>query len=54
MFDAKQKHYCQSLEAWQEKQKHLQDHIRKAEAKLTEYKNTILAFGVLASKSLSK
>lgn len=40
---------------WRENKKHLQEHIRKAETKLCEYKNTILAFWKLAScNSISK
>ena len=31
-------------EAWAKNRDHLQEHIRKAEAKLSEYKNVILAF----------
>jgi hypothetical protein len=31
-------------DAWAESKKHLQEHIRKSEAKLSEYKNVILAF----------
>lgn len=54
-FDKKQKHYCESLEAWKKDKEHLQEHIRKAETKLCEYKNTILAFGKLATcNSISK
>ncbi len=55
MFDKKQKKYCEDMEARIIHKKHLQEHIQKAEAKLCEYKNTILAFGKLAScNSLSK
>ena len=40
---------------WRENKQHLQEHIRKAETKLCEYKNTILAFWKLAScNSISK
>ena len=49
MFDKKQKKYCEDMEARITHKKHLQEHIQKAESKLTEYKNTILAFGKLAS-----
>ena len=31
-------------EAWSKSKDHLQEHIRKSEAKLSEYKNVILAF----------
>ena len=44
MFDKKQKKYCEDMEAWKQHKEHLQQHIQKAESKLTEYKNTILAF----------
>ena len=54
-FDKKQKKYCEDLEKWIEHRNHLQEHIRKAETKLCEYKNTILAFGKLATcNSISK
>ena len=55
MFDRKQKEYCKCLEVWEKEKKHYQEHIKKCETKLTEYKNTILAFGKLAScNSISK
>ena len=42
-------------EAWAKNRDHLQEHIRKAEAKLSEYKNVILAFWKLATcNSISK
>ena len=40
---------------WIENKKHLQEHIRRSETKLCEYKNTILAFWKLATcNSISK
>jgi len=54
-FDKKQKNYCENLEKWRKDKEHLQDHIKRAETKLCEYKNTILAFGKLATcNSISK
>lgn len=54
-FENKQKKYCEDLEKWIEHRNHLQEHIRKAETKLCEYKNTILAFWKIASvNALSK
>ena len=44
IFDKKQKKYCEDMEAWKQHKEHLCEHIQKAESKLTEYKNTILAF----------
>lgn len=42
-------------EAWAKNRDHLQEHIRKSEAKLSEYKNVILAFWKLATcNSISK
>ena len=42
-------------EAWAKNKDHLQEHIRKSEAKLSEYKNVILAFWKLATcNSISK
>lgn len=42
-------------ETWSKNRDHLQEHIRKSEAKLSEYKNVILAFGKLATcNSISK
>ena len=42
-------------EAWSKSKDHLQEHIRKSEAKLSEYKNVILAFWKLATcNSISK
>lgn len=42
-------------EAWAKSKDHLQEHIRKSEAKLIEYKNVILAFWKLATcNSISK
>ena len=55
MFDKKQKKYCEDLQAWSNERKHYQEHIKRAESKLCEYKNTILAFGKLATcNSISK
>ena len=55
MFDKKQKKYCEDLEARSKERKHYQEHIKRAETKLCEYKNTILAFGKLATcNSISK
>lgn len=54
-FENKQKKYCEDLEKWRKDKEHLQEHIRRAESKLCEYKNTILAFGKLATcNSISK
>lgn len=44
MFEEKQKNYMEQQEAWAKNRDHLQEHIRKAESKLSEYKNVILAF----------
>ena len=44
MFEEKQKNYAEQQEAWVKNKDHLQEHIRKAESKLAEYKNVILAF----------
>ena len=42
-------------EAWSKRKEHLQEHIQKSEAKLSEYKNVILAFWKLATcNSISK
>ena len=42
-------------EAWSKSKDHLTEHIRKSEAKLSEYKNVILAFWKLATcNSISK
>ena len=42
-------------EIWSKNRDHLQEHIRKSEAKLSEYKNVILAFWKLATcNSISK
>lgn len=42
-------------DAWSKSKAHLQEHIRKSEAKLSEYKNVILAFWKLATcNSISK
>lgn len=55
MFDKKQSKYCEDLEKWRKDKEHYQEHIKKAETKLVEYKNTILAFGKLAAcNSISK
>jgi hypothetical protein len=55
MFDKKQKKYCEDLEARSKERKHYQEHIKRAETKLCEYKNTILAFWKLATcNSISK
>ena len=54
-FENKQKKYCEDLEARSKERKHYQEHIKRAETKLCEYKNTILAFGKLATcNSISK
>jgi len=51
----KQKKYCEDLEKWRKDKEYLQEHIRRVETKLCEYKNTILAFGKLATcNSISK
>jgi hypothetical protein len=44
MFEEKQKNYMEHQEAWIKHKEHLQEHIQKSEAKLSEYKNVILAF----------
>jgi hypothetical protein len=44
IFDEKQKNYSEQQEARAKNRDHLQEHIRKSEAKLSEYKNVILAF----------
>mgnify|MGYP003291564491 FL=1 len=49
MFEEKQKNYMEHQEAWIKNRDHLQEHIRKSEAKLSEYKNVILAFWKLAT-----
>lgn len=55
IFEEKQKNYMQDQEAWIKHKAHLQEHIRKSEAKLSEYKNVILAFWKLATcNSISK
>ena len=55
MFEEKQKNYMEHQEAWIKNRDHLQEHIRKSEAKLSEYKNVILAFWKLATcNSISK
>ena len=55
IFDEKQKNYMEHQEAWIKNKEHLQEHIRKSEAKLSEYKNVILAFWKLATcNSISK
>lgn len=55
IFEEKQKNYMQDQEAWIKHKAHLQEHIQKSEAKLSEYKNVILAFGKLATcNSISK
>ena len=42
-------------EAWSKRKEHLEAHIRRSEQKLSEYKNTILAFLKLAAcNSISK
>jgi exonuclease VII large subunit len=54
-FDKKQKNYCENLEKRRKDKEHYQEHIKRAETKLCEYKNTILAFGKLATcNSISK
>ena len=55
MFEEKQKNYMEHQEAWSRHKDHLQEHIQKSEAKLSEYKNVILAFWKLATcNSISK
>ena len=55
IFNEKQKNYSEQQEAWAKNRDHLQEHIRKSEAKLSEYKNVILAFWKLATcNSISK
>ena len=55
IFEEKQKNYMQDQEAWIKHKAHLQEHIQKSEAKLSEYKNVILAFWKLATcNSISK
>lgn len=55
MFEEKQKNYMEHQEVWIKSKDHLQEHIRKSEAKLSEYKNVILAFWKLATcNSISK
>lgn len=55
MFEEKQKNYSEQQEARAKNRDHLQEHIRKSEAKLSEYKNVILAFWKLATcNSISK
>lgn len=49
MFEEKQKNYMEHQEARAKNRDHLQEHIRKSEAKLSEYKNVILAFWKLAT-----
>lgn len=54
-FENKQKKYCEDLEKRRKDKEHYQEHIKRAESKLCEYKNTILAFGKLATcNSISK
>ena len=55
IFNEKQKNYSEQQEARAKNRDHLQEHIRKSEAKLSEYKNVILAFWKLATcNSISK
>lgn len=55
IFNEKQKNYSEQQEARAKGRDHLQEHIRKSEAKLSEYKNVILAFWKLATcNSISK
>lgn len=49
MFEEKQKNYIEQQQARAKDKSHLKDHIRRSEAKLCEYKNTILAFWKLAT-----
>ena len=49
IFEAKQKNYQEQMEARTKNRDHLCEHIRKSEAKLSEYKNVILAFWKLAT-----
>ena len=44
IFNEKQKNYSEQQEARAKNKDHLQEHIRKSETKLSEYKNVILAF----------
>lgn len=55
MFEEKQKNYIEQQQARAKDKSHLKDHIRRSEAKLCEYKNTILTFWKLATcNSISK
>lgn len=55
IFEEKQKRYEEIMENTLAHNRRCKEHIQKAEAKLTEYKNTILAFGKLATcNSISK
>ena len=55
IFEEKQKNYVEQQKAWVNSRDHLQEHVRKSEAKLSEYKNVILAFWKLATcNSISK
>ena len=55
IFNEKQKNYSEQQEARAKNKDHLQEHIRKSETKLSEYKNVILAFWKLATcNSISK
>lgn len=49
MFEEKQKTYVEAQQTRAKNRDHLQEHIRKAESKLSEYKNVILAFWKLAT-----
>lgn len=55
IFEEKQKRYEEIMENTLAHNRRCKEYIQKAEAKLTEYKNTILAFGKLATcNSISK
>ena len=55
MFEKKQKNFIEQQQARIKNRDHLQEHIRRSEAKLSEYKNVILAFWKLATcNSISK
>lgn len=49
IFEEKQKNYLEKQETREKNKAHLQEHIKKSESKLSEYKNVILAFWKLAT-----
>lgn len=51
IFEEKQKNYLEQQQSRAKSKDHLQEHIRKSEAKLSEYKNVILAFWKIATCS---